>query len=81
MGHFEQYFLQNVSNFHHPYSPNSYHHKSKGSPNYLLVFWVLITPMHLSQSYLETNYGHNYLQLKSHQNFKRLTTFYTVQSM
>lgn len=81
MSHFEQYFLQNVSGSHHPYPPNSSHHKSKESPDYLLVSQVLITPMHLSQNYLASNYGWNGLQLKTHQNFKLPVLFHTVQFM
>lgn len=37
MSHFEQYFLQNVPNSHHPYPPNASHHKSKEAPDSLLV--------------------------------------------
>lgn len=51
MSHFEQYFLQNVSASNHPYPSNSSHHKFKEFPYYVLVSWVLITSMHLSQNY------------------------------
>lgn len=81
MSHFEQYFLQSVSSSHHPYPPNSSHHKSKESPDYLLVSQVLITPMHLSKNYLASNYDRNCLQLKTHQNLKLPVLFHTVQSI